>query len=88
MCNYNNLNGSKTIYGQATNSTSALFENLISSWAIGLRVGIFMGTTGIITSPFIAGFLIVGGIFLLTDSHGLITGTASAEDTISFVIDL
>ena len=36
----------------------------------------------------IATFLVVGGVSLLADSHGLISGTASNEDVLSFVLDV
>ena len=54
-----------------------------------MGVGMFMGTAAIGLAPaIIGGLLIVGGLSLLADSHGILTGTATCEDMASFVLDV
>ena len=82
------LDKSLSIMGFTTDSNMALLENLMGSAVVGLGVGMFIGGGVIASGLILPGFIIVGGGLLLADSHGILTGTASLEDIISFGVDL
>lgn len=88
-CNEISNNQAQSIFDFTCDSNLGIFENLVGSVALGMGVGMFMGTAAIGLAPaIIGGLLIVGGLSLLADSHGILTGTATCEDMASFVLDV
>lgn len=78
-----------SIFGMACDSNLGIFENIIGSTILGIGIGMFAGVTSAVIMPtIIPALIITGGFLLLADSHGILTGTASYSDYLSFGIDL
>ena len=85
-CYDDNLENSYTLFGWSTDSGWSILEGTAGSLLLTYGLGILFATATVACPPAVIGAILLGG-FLLFDSHGVLTGTATHEDLIELCVD-
>jgi len=76
------------LLGFTTDSGWAVLEGTAGTIFVSVAIGIAVGTITVTCAPVVFAACLIGGAFLMLDSHGILSGEATTEDWISLGVDV